>query len=1753
MASVKEILLRTKMVVSGDKKVEAAANRVTKAQTRQTAASVSAARQFSAQASGLGGVVAAYAGAAATIFAISSAFNALNRAAQSQQAIDGTRTLAATVGEQGDKVLSKIQEITKGQLSIAEAAKTTNLALSAGFSSEQIEKLTNVALKASIALGRNLVDSQDRLIRGVAKIEPEILDELGIIVRLDDAVKKYADSIGKAANDLTTYERSQAFANATIDQGTKKFSIIDTSVTTSAEALNKFNADLQNLSDNLLGILAQAIGPFVSFLSGNFTNTLAAAGILGGLIFSKLAQVTTAGLGQATTAVQNFGASIAANLETATAKATKSSTVLSAALEKLNLQTVRGTRDTQNKVRELVKLGRQGTMTAVELRSLVKALQQQRAAGVNVTTALRRARIAYGRLGKGAQLAATATAFATKAISGATKAVNLLVGALGKIFFIASIFQLLASTVGKAVFGIDLFAKAGEEIKGFFADYTKNANAAARAQAGFNDFLLKSVPAAAKAQQALNELANSKFIKKGNPYLQFFGLDDDKKVSGKEVIEEARKLSTQIGTAIQKESGELALAKEGSVTSAVQRVLKPLGLDRKTINESLQQVKKSYGDLGKLTKEQAKKLILETSQEVAKQDLRKRFGLEDADIKLLSDGVIKIISGQERALNEQVEKLFRKMEDLVPGLVKRFNRITKAIKNEAGETTSFNILGEGQDLLQQAFGGTEGIRGKQFKVLDLQKAPEITLFITQLAQFQKELAESAFTSEGLSRKQDSLRKSFDSTAKALKDRLGPAGVKITEILKGVFKDGSIIDNASKAATRLAELSDALKDLFGKEIKEAGKLYKAIRVEANGTIAINKDAVDVERSKLNFLARGVKLMAETSKLTEKEFETRKLTEKEQEIVNKTTTILKGIYVSINQEIEKYNKQLDKAIEKAQLQLAIEQNKLEKIRLQGGIDKRNREIAADKDKISQKQAESAAKITNKLKVQLDYEQATLALAKQGVDAKIAAAEETLRQNNLLRDQQRIAAKIAADDARRENARKSTVASTFSNLFTDRDRQAIELEALRIDASEAIKLAEIQKQQTAEEIALANKKYTEQLALLNTEKGIIEKRFEIEEKKLENEKTINADRIKALNAEKTSVGQNATDQIRQAELDRESREKQIAATLASQKVQKELTDKQLDVMLLQAKALATHQKAVGDALFQHAKKVTEAMGMQFDLKRNDFGKTLNLDGLVKEVNDLKTKNQELFDTQQTIADTQKLVSDEEFNNKKAAIEGERDKRVAAIDSELKILNMQKKAFGDREAIVDMQKRTELAGLEERIKAAERQRDIEIDASNKTLKAAENEVEAKLKAIAAQEQLNEMLNDKFRKVANAAAGIVNSRLDQGLDDLFTAMKEGTLTMQNFKQGVKDLLTDILADIQKEIVKEYVLAPIKDFVSTGIRSVVDMVTGRGAEQQQQQKQNFNQLASQIKANGAQQANITGDALKAQTDFLTKTFGEVTNVQIVGQVGPVLVTTTGQGLTGLAGKAAGGLGGLGKGVSFDGTTSDSQFGFADLEDLEDGFNMSGFSGSLEDYASSVGYDMNGITDASQMVGMEFSALGTESFSLGNSFMNLGNIAQMAGAGLGALLGNAIGGPAGSAIGSIIGTIGGIFLKSMFLSSGGLVNGYGAVGRMAGGGAVHRFAGGGLQRDSVPALLEPGEFVMRKSAVDSMGLPAMERMNSTGKSGMPPVKIQIENSGQEKDAEQGESMMDGEAMVVKMILKDLKSNGPIRKSIRANGR
>jgi hypothetical protein len=101
---------------------------------------------------------------------------------------------------------------------------------------------------------------------------------------------------------------------------------------------------------------------------------------------------------------------------------------------------------------------------------------------------------------------------------------------------------------------------------------------------------------------------------------------------------------------------------------------------------------------------------------------------------------------------------------------------------------------------------------------------------------------------------------------------------------------------------------------------------------------------------------------------------------------------------------------------------------------------------------------------------------------------------------------------------------------------------------------------------------------------------------------------------------------------------------------------------------------------------------------------------------------------------------------------------------------------------------------------------------------------------------------------------------------------------------------------------------------------------------------------------------------------------------------------------------------------------------------------------------------------------------------------------------------------------------------------------------ASGGPVRKLAAGGMQRDRVPALLEPGEFVMKRSAARSIGESNLNAMNATGSPGN--VAVNIINQGTPQESNQPSApRFDGEKFVIDIVTRDLRNNGPIRKSLR----
>jgi hypothetical protein len=275
--TTKKVGLEAKKTAEGMDKASKSAGTLDRNMKGVGQASSGAGKNFSKMSQGMGGLVGTYATLAATVFAVSAAFQFLKSAADYKSLIEGQKALGTVTGVAYKTISNSLVEATNGQLKYAEAAKAAAIGTASGISPEQLSRLGKAAKNASIALGRDLGDSFDRLIRGVTKAEPELLDELGIILRLEAATTKYGLKIGKAAGDLNEFERSQAVANEVLEQAERKFGAMEKLMDPNTQALNRFSVAFDNIVNTVKEGISGPIAGIATFLSKNI---IALIGIL---------------------------------------------------------------------------------------------------------------------------------------------------------------------------------------------------------------------------------------------------------------------------------------------------------------------------------------------------------------------------------------------------------------------------------------------------------------------------------------------------------------------------------------------------------------------------------------------------------------------------------------------------------------------------------------------------------------------------------------------------------------------------------------------------------------------------------------------------------------------------------------------------------------------------------------------------------------------------------------------------------------------------------------------------------------------------------------------------------------------------------------------------------------------------------------------------------------------------------------------------------------------------------------------------------------------------------------------------------------------------------------------------------------------------------------------------------------------------------------------------------------------------------
>ncbi|UPW39092.1 tail length tape-measure protein [Escherichia phage vB_EcoS_ESCO40] len=252
-----------------------AAGRASRAIGNTSGSARGATRDFAAMAKIGGSLPIMYAALASNIFVLQSAFEQLKLGDQLNRlekfgVIVGTQT-----GTPVQSLARSLQEAAGYAISFEEAMRQASSASAYGFDAEQLEQFGLIARRAAAVLGVDMTDALNRVIKGISKQEIELMDELGITIRLNDAYADYVKQLNAAntgitynINSLTTFQKQQAYAKAAIAESTKQFGYLDEVLR--ATPWEQFAANADAALRTIQQAAAKYLGPVIDAINTVF-------------------------------------------------------------------------------------------------------------------------------------------------------------------------------------------------------------------------------------------------------------------------------------------------------------------------------------------------------------------------------------------------------------------------------------------------------------------------------------------------------------------------------------------------------------------------------------------------------------------------------------------------------------------------------------------------------------------------------------------------------------------------------------------------------------------------------------------------------------------------------------------------------------------------------------------------------------------------------------------------------------------------------------------------------------------------------------------------------------------------------------------------------------------------------------------------------------------------------------------------------------------------------------------------------------------------------------------------------------------------------------------------------------------------------------------------------------------------------------------------------------------------------------------
>jgi len=191
---------------------------------------------------------------------VSETIELVKRGAELAPVVQSFDALARSVGETSDAMLQAGRVGTKGLLTDMELMTAANKAINLGLpvTAKEFGTLTSAAVTLGRAMKQDAAKSVSDLVEGLGKGSPEVLNNLGIIVRAEDAYKSYAVSIGKSADELTAAERQTATYTAAMAAAEEKVQSLGGIHLTAADNVMRMKNQFTNLTDALSVAIIQS-------------------------------------------------------------------------------------------------------------------------------------------------------------------------------------------------------------------------------------------------------------------------------------------------------------------------------------------------------------------------------------------------------------------------------------------------------------------------------------------------------------------------------------------------------------------------------------------------------------------------------------------------------------------------------------------------------------------------------------------------------------------------------------------------------------------------------------------------------------------------------------------------------------------------------------------------------------------------------------------------------------------------------------------------------------------------------------------------------------------------------------------------------------------------------------------------------------------------------------------------------------------------------------------------------------------------------------------------------------------------------------------------------------------------------------------------------------------------------------------------------------------------------------------------------